>query len=133
MTKCRRRRTTGYEDRTRLGTTVVSKNCYNGTKNVWTEMEGIIDRASILQAAQNPTACRSDACPVSTESTVHRRVSELKSHLRTNDEEETKTKTIPRQVQYTVNNEDKTKAKTMKRTRQRQEQDNALDEDMTPR
>ncbi|UYV77092.1 hypothetical protein LAZ67_14003224 [Cordylochernes scorpioides] len=38
MTKCRRRRTTGYEDRTRLGTTVVSKNCYNGTKNVWTEM-----------------------------------------------------------------------------------------------
>ncbi|UYV62014.1 hypothetical protein LAZ67_1007499 [Cordylochernes scorpioides] len=29
MTKCRRRRTTGYEDRTRLGTTVVSKNCYN--------------------------------------------------------------------------------------------------------
>ncbi|UYV73227.1 hypothetical protein LAZ67_10002228 [Cordylochernes scorpioides] len=38
MTKCRRRRTTGYEDRARLGTTVVSKNCYNGTKNVWTEM-----------------------------------------------------------------------------------------------
>ncbi|UYV76916.1 hypothetical protein LAZ67_14002390 [Cordylochernes scorpioides] len=34
-----RRRTTGYEDRTRLGTTVVSKNRYNGTKNVWTEME----------------------------------------------------------------------------------------------
>ncbi|UYV66927.1 SETMAR [Cordylochernes scorpioides] len=33
-----RRRTTGYEDRTRLGTTVVSKNRYNGTKNVWTEM-----------------------------------------------------------------------------------------------
>ncbi|UYV66139.1 hypothetical protein LAZ67_4000414 [Cordylochernes scorpioides] len=27
--KCRRRRTTGYEDWTRLGTTVVSKNCYN--------------------------------------------------------------------------------------------------------
>ncbi|UYV77487.1 hypothetical protein LAZ67_15001238 [Cordylochernes scorpioides] len=38
MTKCRRRRTTCYEDRTLLGTTVVSKNCYNGTKNVWTEM-----------------------------------------------------------------------------------------------
>ncbi|UYV67034.1 hypothetical protein LAZ67_4003701 [Cordylochernes scorpioides] len=38
MTKCRRRRTTGYEDRTRLGTTVVSKNCYNGTKNVWKKM-----------------------------------------------------------------------------------------------
>ncbi|UYV73477.1 hypothetical protein LAZ67_10003627 [Cordylochernes scorpioides] len=38
MTKCRRRRTTGYEDRTRLGTTVVSKNCYNGTNNVWTEI-----------------------------------------------------------------------------------------------
>ncbi|UYV60651.1 hypothetical protein LAZ67_1001762 [Cordylochernes scorpioides] len=35
-----RRRTTGYEDRTRLGTTVVSKNRYNGTKNVWTEMIG---------------------------------------------------------------------------------------------
>ncbi|UYV67185.1 hypothetical protein LAZ67_4004274 [Cordylochernes scorpioides] len=34
-----RRRTTGYEDRTRLGTTVVSKNRYNGTKNVWTEMD----------------------------------------------------------------------------------------------
>ncbi|UYV61718.1 K02A2.6-like [Cordylochernes scorpioides] len=30
MMKCRRRRTTGYEDRTRLGTTVVSKNRYNG-------------------------------------------------------------------------------------------------------
>ncbi|UYV71743.1 hypothetical protein LAZ67_9000204 [Cordylochernes scorpioides] len=38
MTKCRRRRTTGYEDRTRLGTTGVSKYCYNGTKNVWTKM-----------------------------------------------------------------------------------------------
>ncbi|UYV60803.1 hypothetical protein LAZ67_1002375, partial [Cordylochernes scorpioides] len=38
MTKCRRRRTTSCEDRTQLGTTVVSKNCYNGTKNVWTEM-----------------------------------------------------------------------------------------------
>ncbi|UYV64984.1 hypothetical protein LAZ67_3002654 [Cordylochernes scorpioides] len=35
---CRRRRTTGYEERTRLGTTVVSKNRYNGTKNVWREM-----------------------------------------------------------------------------------------------
>ncbi|UYV85000.1 hypothetical protein LAZ67_X004213 [Cordylochernes scorpioides] len=34
MTKCRRRRTTGYEDRTRLGTTVVSKNCHNGAIDV---------------------------------------------------------------------------------------------------
>ncbi|UYV83092.1 K02A2.6-like [Cordylochernes scorpioides] len=33
MMKCRRRRTTGYEDRTRLGTTVVSKNRYNGKRH----------------------------------------------------------------------------------------------------
>ncbi|UYV62076.1 hypothetical protein LAZ67_1007737 [Cordylochernes scorpioides] len=59
MTKCRRRRTTGYEDRTRLGTTVVSKNCYNGIKNVWTEMAWIFggsgledDALSILASAK---------------------------------------------------------------------------------
>ncbi|UYV67488.1 hypothetical protein LAZ67_5000882 [Cordylochernes scorpioides] len=34
--------------------------------------EGSIDRAPILQEAQNPTSSRSDAWPVATESTVHR-------------------------------------------------------------
>ncbi|UYV81370.1 hypothetical protein LAZ67_20000965 [Cordylochernes scorpioides] len=34
--------------------------------------EGSIDGAIIPQVSQNPTASRSDTCPVATESTVHR-------------------------------------------------------------